>query len=334
MQSPLSMSFFFYIILYKIGGFPLKKKLQLKQDAEMFDLLTILHLLTAGGFFKKLQQKMGMRSPSSLFLNRVVASKVARRLALHYGDSSQFSDDILFQAFRFHEMFGDRLAPSYANMARMCLRGCIQSSTIRPFKINVHLARKLSDIGHRMYNCLDCTGLLARCLSSRELTIESVKRGSLDGYITGLDSFDGFTWMSLDDETTSMMDYFSITHENLDGRIDDKSNAFPDWLILHAGLLYVGTCYPQIDIPKAKQMAKSLLHDHGHPGACVLLGQMSFNDAMLNQYLTPHQKKSLLDEAKCLLDSARSIGYSDDSLMMIAEDVDRELARMAHMARI
>lgn len=88
-------------------------------------------------------------------------------------------------------------------------------------KYIVHLARKLSDIGHRMYNCLDCTDLLARCLRSRELTIESVKRGSLDGYITGLSSFDGFTWMSLDDETTCIMDYFSITHENLDGRIDD-----------------------------------------------------------------------------------------------------------------
>jgi hypothetical protein len=297
-----------YIILYKIGGFPLKKKLQLKQDAEMFDPLTILHLRTAGGFFKKLQQKMGMKSPSSLFLNRVVASKVARRLALHYGDSSQFSDDILFQAFRFHEMFGDRLAPSYANMARMCLRGCIQSSTIRPFKINVHLARKLSDIGHRMYNCLDCTGLLARCLSSRELTIESVKRGSLDGYITGLRSFDGFTWMSLDDETRCKIAYFSIAHENL----DDNSDALTDWRLLRAELLYVGNLNLRCNITKAKQMVKSLLHDHGHPGACVLLGQISFNDAMLNPYLAPHQKNSLLQEAKCLLDSARSIGYSND----------------------
>jgi hypothetical protein len=78
-------------------------------------------------------------------------------------------------------------------------------------------------------------------------------------------------------------------------------------------------------------MAKSLLYDHGHPGACVLLGQISFNNAMLDIYLTSHQKKSLLDEAKCLLDSARSIGYFNDSLMMITEDVDRELARMARI---
>lgn len=76
-----------------------------------------------------------------------------------------------------------------------------------------------------------------------------------------------------------------------------------DWCLLRAGLLYIGNFDLQIDIPKTKQMAKSLLHDYG---------QMSFNDAMLNPYLTPHQKKSLLDEAKCLLDYARSIGYSND----------------------
>jgi len=325
MQSPLS--FVFYMMLYKIGGFPLKKNLPLKQYSEIFDQCTILHLQTASGFFKKLQQKM--RIPS---LNRFVALKIMRRISLHYGDSHQFLDDMLFQAFWFHEMFGDRLAPSYANMARMYLRGRIQSpaSQIKnSFQINVYLARRLAEIGYRLYNCQDCTGLLARCLSSRELAIESLKRGSLDGYITGLSSFDGFTWMILDNDTICKMKYFSIAHEKLDGKIDSKSDALTDWHLLHAELLYVGNFDLRIDIPKAKQMAESLLHDHGHPGACVLLGQIYFNDAMLNPYLTPQQKKSLLQEAKCLLDSAKSIGYSDDSLMMVAEGVDRELAHMA-----
>jgi hypothetical protein len=327
MQSLLSIVFF--TILYKIGGFPLKKKLQLKRDSEMFDRCTILHLQTASGFFKKLQQRMGIS-----FSNRVVANKIMRRMSLHYGDSDQFSDDMLVQAFRFQEMFGDRLAPSYANMARMCLRGYIQSPASQmthSFQINVYLASRLAEIGHRFYKCQDCTGLLARCLSSQELAKDSVKRGSLDGYISGLCSFDGFTLMSLDDKTRCMMDHLSIEHDNLDGKIDDNSDALTDWHLLHAELLYVGNLNLRIDIPKAKQLAESLLHDHGHPGAYVLLGQISFNDAMLNPYLTPHQKKSLLQEAKRLLDSARSIGYSDDSLMMIAEGVDRELARMARI---
>lgn len=324
MQSLLS--FVFFTILYKIGRFPLKKKLQLKRDSEIFDPCTILHLQTASGFFKKLQQRMGISS-----LNRVVALKIMRRISLHYGDSDEFSDDIFLQAFRFHVLFGDRLAPSYANMARMCLRGRIQSPIMRPFQINVYLARKLAEIGYRLYKCQDCTGLLARCMRSQELAIDSVKLGSLDGYITGLSSFDGFTWMRLDDESRSKMEYLPIEHQNLDGKIDGNSDALTDWHLLHAELLYVGNLNLRCNITKAKQMAKSLLHDHGHPGACVLLGQISFNDTMLNPYLAPHQKNSLLQEAKCLLDSARSIGYFDDSLMMIAEDVERELARMARI---
>jgi hypothetical protein len=239
MQSPLSTSIVLYLILVKIGGFPLKKKLQLK-NAEMFDPRMILHLRTAGGLFKKLQQKMGISS-----LNRVVASKIMRRFSLHCGDSRQFSDDMLFQAFRFHEMFGDRLAPSYANMARMCLRGRIQSQTsptMRPFQMNVSLARTLACIGHRFYKCLDCTGLLARSLNDKELTIESVNGGSLDGYISGLSSFDGFTWISLDDKTRYIMDHLSIMHDNLDGKIDGNSDALTDWRLLHAELLYVGNC--------------------------------------------------------------------------------------------
>jgi len=321
-------SFFIYMILFKIGGFPLKKKPQLKQDGEIFDPRMIHHLQIAGGLFKKLQEKMGMitpSSPSSLFLNRVVASRVIRRFSLHCGRSHQFSDDLLFQAFRFHEMFGDRMVEtSYANMARMFLRGRVElptSPTMRPFPINLPLAQRLADIGHKFYNCSHCAGILARIMFRRghvnkrliiELAKESFKSGSHDGIVAGYECFDPITMSSTQvDSIIRKM----VGIDNL------------DLLYLRTRINYHNFLVGMLD---SWAVVKSLVYNHGHPESCVLYAMMLCNDHMIVRHQMRDHLRQIerLDEAKLLLDCAKSAGLSLNSLHIVYYEVNAELEKV------
>lgn len=334
-----------YMILFKIGGFPLKKKPQLKQDVGMFNPQMKLHLLAAGGLFKILQQRMGIMSlPSPLFLNRVLASKVARRFSCDCCESRQFPDDVLLQAFRFHEMFGDRQVSSYANMARMFLCGRIQLPTspmTRPFPINLQFAHTLAEIGHS-YECSDCTGLLARIMkrmghqmgiSNEPRIIEFAKKsladGSLDGVVAAHECFTPFTLWSLSHESREKFER-TIVHSVFDDKID--SGAVLDLLSIRANSLYVGGQVIQINIIRATQIARSLLDNHGHLGACTLVARMMCNDSMLTPHLKNDQKKVLLEEAMRLLDSMKSIGHCSVQFQMVYHDVKELLAGIARAA--
>jgi len=331
------------MILFKIGGFPLKKNPRLKQDVGIFNHQMKLHLLAAGGIIKILQQRMGMTSlPSSLFMNRLLVMNVCRRYSRHCGESFKF--DVLLQAFRFHEMFGDRQDSSYANMARMFLRGRIQLPTspmIRPFPINLQFARILAEIGHS-YKCSDCTGLLARIMKRMDHPMdrtneqriikfakESLDNGSLDGVVAARECFNSFTLWSLDPQSREKIEETTM-HSVFDDKID--SGAVLDLLSIRANSLYVGGQRNQMNNRSATQTVNSLVVFHGHPGGCTLAAMMMYNDSMLTPRLNDDQKKVLLDEAMRLLNSVKSIGHCSLQFEIVYEDVKEELAKIARAA--
>lgn len=334
-------SFVIYMILFKIGGFPLKKKHKLR-DGEIFDPRMILHLQIAGGLFKKLQQKMGIRSlpfSSSLFLNRVVASKVMRRFSLHCGESRQFSDDVLLQVFRFHEMFGDRLDSSYANMARMFLRGRIESPTMRPFRVNLLFAQRLAEIGHEYYGCSKCKYVLARILiqmptssyHQKAIDIASAGRREQDYSIEAVIAMyecldrciDQSTFNHLDPKIRAKID--DMVCGNTDQGFNDLD--YLDLLLIQAKSLYLGSSGVRFDFINSKKIAESLLYEHGHPGACVFVARMLLNSSSsvcMHHFLKNDQKRVLLDEVMSLIRSVTSIGYYSNDLGVLRIDVNEE----------